>query len=79
MTEHAAQLTSASFGPIMLHTVGCVYETCADQYLGSFNNLQWSTAGNFFSSQMASMKESSRYYSTRAKAVSSAFGCVSLE
>jgi len=74
MTEHATQLASASFGPVMLHAVGCVYESSAEQYLGSFSNLQWSTAGNFFSSQMAAMKESGRYYSTRAKAVSSAFG-----
>ena len=75
MTEHATQLASASFGPVMLHAVGCVYESSAEQYLGSFSNLQWSTSGNIFSSQMAAMKESGRYNSTRAKAVSSAFGC----
>mmetsp|Transcript_804 Transcript_804/g.1705 ORF Transcript_804/g.1705 Transcript_804/m.1705 type:complete len:544 (-) Transcript_804:2563-4194(-) len=74
MGDHAADLAKASFGVVMLHTVGVIYESAANQFMGSLSNLRWSSPGQFFSANLAAMQEKGRTFKSRVNVVSSAIG-----
>ncbi|KAK3270308.1 hypothetical protein CYMTET_21288 [Cymbomonas tetramitiformis] len=72
MQKQAAVLANASFGSVMLHTVGYIYENAADQYIGSISNFSFSNMSAFGTSQFASIAEKGHGIKTRINAIGSA-------
>mmetsp|Transcript_13172 Transcript_13172/g.25137 ORF Transcript_13172/g.25137 Transcript_13172/m.25137 type:complete len:530 (+) Transcript_13172:209-1798(+) len=67
MKVYAEKLAKASYGVVMLHTVGIAYSSASDRFLGSLSNLEFATLPQLFNANVAALQDAGRSIKTRAK------------
>lgn len=56
MKVYAEKLAKASYGVVMLHTVGIAYSSASDRFLGSLSNLEFATLPQLFNANVAALQ-----------------------